>query len=350
MRKMARIVKIDNVIKHPNADALDICFIGGWQVVTKTGEFQAGQLAVFCEVDSWVPTEIAPFLTRAGHGPKKFNGVKGERLKTIKLRGELSQGLLLPFLGSLAEKIGAPSDGREWTPEGIDVSEILGIQKYEAPEKGISLGGDPKGNFPSEFPKTDQERLQNLSRRLAQWIETGEEFEVTEKAEGSSQTCYLMRDGTFGVCSRKLDLKRDENNTYWKTAIKYNIEQKMKDFFGEFPEYSVALQGELIGPKIEGNIYKLQDHEFRVFDIVYEGGRYMDSINRAMAVGEMGLQHTPWVATNFKLLPMQEMLDFADGKSLLNSQTNREGLVFKSLTNPQNSFKVVSNAYLLKNN
>ena len=93
-RVMARVVRIDAVEKHPNADALDICTVGGWRVVTKLGEYKAGDLAVYCEVDSWVPTEIASFLSK-GKEPREFNGIKGERLKTARLRGELSQGLAI---------------------------------------------------------------------------------------------------------------------------------------------------------------------------------------------------------------------------------------------------------------
>jgi len=356
---MARVVKIDNVIKHPNADALDLFFIGGWQVVAKTGDYKTGDLAIFCEVDSFVPTEVAPFLTREGSEPKEYNGIKGERLKTIRLRGELSQGLLLsiasqPKVDVRLGEIVVKSNKQNFNMETLideDVSELLGVIKWERPElgTGAKLGGNPKGNFPSEFPKTDQERIQNLSRKLEQWIESGEEFEVTEKLEGSSMTCYLMRDGTFGVCSRNLDLKRDKNNTFWSTAIEFDVESKMKDHFGEVPEVSVALQGELIGPGIQGNIYKLEDYEFRVFDIVEGGGKYLLPEQRRKIIRLMDLPHVPVVSKSYPALSMGEMLEFAEGTTQLTTKkASREGLVFKSLTNPNNSFKVISNEYLLK--
>lgn len=96
-RKLATIRRIAEVKEIVGADAIEAVRVDGWWVVVKKGEYQVGQLAVYLEVDSWVPTDIAPFLTKAGHEPKEYEGIKGERLRTVKLRGQLSQGLLLPI-------------------------------------------------------------------------------------------------------------------------------------------------------------------------------------------------------------------------------------------------------------
>lgn len=346
MRKMARVVKIDNVIEHSNADSLEIAIVGGWQVIIRKGEFKAGEYAIFCEIDSWVPTELAPFLSK-GKEPREYNGVKGEKLRTIRLRGELSQGLLLDI-----ENINKEVTVEEhlynfkdvmWEIDE-DVSEILGIQKWEPPVTA-QLAGQTKGNFPSIFFKTDQERIQNLSRKLEEWIEQGLEFEVTEKLEGSSMTCYLLEDGTFGVCSRNLDLKRDENNTFWATAIKLDIEAKMKAYFGETPEVAVCLQGELIGEGIQKNIYGLNGYDYRVFDIQEAGGKYFAYVDRWGALKTMQIKSAPYLGVT-TCKPMQEMLDFAQGESIF-AATKREGLVWKCLTDPNITFKVINNEYLL---
>ena len=97
MRKMARIVKIDAINPIPDADAIEVATVGGWKVVVKKGEYSVGQLAIYCEIDSFIPTTIASFLTKPGHTPKVYEGVEGERLRTVKLRRQLSQGLLLPL-------------------------------------------------------------------------------------------------------------------------------------------------------------------------------------------------------------------------------------------------------------
>lgn len=158
MRVLARITQIDDVRTHPNADLLDLCMIGGWQVVSKRGEFKAGDYALYFEVDSWIPNAVAPFLSK-GQPPKEYNGVLGERLRTVRLRGEVSQGLLLPIDSCPAAKAAFHKTRPviPGVPDEIDVTALLGIQKYEAPIPAC-LAGKVRGNFPSVFPKTDEER------------------------------------------------------------------------------------------------------------------------------------------------------------------------------------------------
>ena len=96
-RKLACVKRIDDLLAIEGADKIEVAVVGGWKVVVKKGDFKKGELAVYLEIDSWVPTEVAPFLTKSGHEPKDYNGVKGERLKSKKLRGIVSQGLLLPL-------------------------------------------------------------------------------------------------------------------------------------------------------------------------------------------------------------------------------------------------------------
>ena len=195
MRKLAKIVSIDSINPIEIADAIEVAIVGGCKVVTKKGDYSVGDLAVYLEIDSWVPTELAPFLSK-GKEPKEFNGVKGERLRTMRLRGQISQGLLLSRLVAL-NKVGE-------IHEDMDVTELLNIQKWErAPDtrssNAFKANGKPKGNFPERIHKTDQERVQNIKRELREAIESGERFEVTEKMEGSSMTVYKI-DGVFGVC------------------------------------------------------------------------------------------------------------------------------------------------------
>jgi RNA ligase (TIGR02306 family) len=209
------------------------------------------------------------------------------------------------------------------------------------------LAGMARGNFPSEIPKTDQERAQNLVAEIQAAVESGTEFEVTEKLEGSSMTVYLI-DDVFGVCSRNLDLKETEGNTFWQVARRDGIEAKIRGLFGD---KNVAVQGELIGPGIQGNIYKLSQPEFRVFDI-YDvfGGAYLSPMFRRALVEEMGLLHVPVLHTdrNLGTGSVEEILKFAEGKSVMGDITGpeREGIVFKQVRGGM-SFKAISNKYLL---
>ena len=338
MRKMATIRKIDELRPIVGADAIECAIVGGWTCVVKKGEYTVGDLAVYLEIDSWVPTELAPFLSK-GKEPRVFGGIKGERLRTVKLRGQLSQGLLLS-LGVLP----ANDDfNGAWT-EGEDVSELLGIVKWEMP-MNAQLAGMARGNFPSVIPKTDQERVQNLKGEIAQAITDGLNFEVTEKLEGSSMTVYLI-DGVFGVCSRNLDLKETEDNTFWQVARRDGIEAKMRASLlgGDF-----AIQGELIGPGIQGNIYKLSKPEFWVFDVYnISGGFYMNPAPRREFIKVMGLLHVPVMSTyeDLGVGTMEELLTWAEGPSALTLSQEREGIVFKQV-NGGMTFKAISNKYLL---
>lgn len=338
-RAMAWIAKIDSVTKHPDADALDICTIGGWQCVSKIGDFNAGDLAIYVSIDAWVPHHIAPFLSK-GKEPREYNSVKGERLRTVRLRGQISQGLLLP-LSVLPHSLGYQYSA----PEGDDVTEWLGIQKWEAPIPAC-LAGSVRGNFPSSIPKTDQERIQNLSKELEQWKAESLTWEVTEKLDGSSMTVYCFKqDDEYdsGVCSRNLDLKRDENNTFWKVAIREQLIEKLQS-----TGKSLAIQGELVGEGIQNNPYSIRGHEFFLFD-VYDItlGRYFTPEQRRNLAKELGIKHAPVYNNSANVeYSVQELLVKAESKSCLNNNTEQEGLVFKC-NEKQLSFKAISNKFLL---
>ena len=336
MRKLASIRKISEIRPIANADAIECAVVDGWNVVVKRGEFIAGDLAVYFEVDSWIPTAIAPFLSK-GQEPREYNGVLGERLRTVKLRGQLSQGLLL-HLGAI---------NIVWLNEykvpGYDLTDILGIQKYEPPVPA-QLAGVVRGAWPSALPKTDEERIQNL---VGDWDHLKTlAYEITEKLEGSSMSAGSI-DRDFMVCSRNLNLARSETNTLWALAIRYDIENKMQTLGLD----NLFFQGEVIGEGIQGNHYGLKGQEFRVFS-VYDiaGGRYLAPAERRELVAGMGLQHVPVIAECAKLaMTVESVLAMADDHSKLNTAKLREGLVFKALDDAnQTHWKAVSNQYLLK--
>lgn len=339
MRKLASIRRIDDIQPIPGADAIDVATIGGWNVVVKKGEFAVGQLVIYFEIDSWIPHELAPFLSK-GQEPRTYEGVKGERLKTVKLRGQVSQGLILP----LNDKVAGLA-------EGDDATEILGILKYEKPVSA-SLAGFARGNFPTFIPKTDQERIQNLKQDLGDWVAAGLDWEVTEKLDGTSVTIYknsaLADEGKepLGVCSRNLDLKDTEGNVYWNVAKAFDVHGiLMRD------GRNLAIQGEIIGHGIQGNQYKLNKHVLYVFDIYdIDNRRYFTPVQRREFCRANGLNHVPVHAPSYIISEnnIPKLLDMAEGFSYLNN-SQREGLVFKCNTDPSISFKAISNKWLLKN-
>jgi RNA ligase (TIGR02306 family) len=332
-RKMAAIRRVDELVAIPDADKIECAMIGGWGTVVKKGEFRVGDLAVFIEIDAFVPNTVAPFLTRPDHAPKMYEGILGERLRTVKLRKCLSQGLLLP-LTVLPEGMVANEDD--------DVAEALGIVKYDPPVPA-QLRGISRGNFPSIIPKTDEERIQNLGKywtRLSDIM-----YEVTEKLEGSSMTVARLN-GEFIVCSRNINLKEVEGNAFWDQARRYQLEEKMIAASLD----DVAIQFEIVGPGILGNYYDLPEvdiYAYTGYDV--QRGRYMASGDRVEIAKMLGVKHVPIVNTNFipHGMTIQEVLQMADGVSDINPKKLREGLVFKQVSGGEH-WKAVSNKYLLE--
>lgn len=345
-RKMATVEVVAEVKAIPDADKIQAYRIKDWWVVDSAGKYQVGDMAVYCEVDGFIPTEIAPFLSK-GKEPKEFEGVKGERLCTIRLKKQVSQGLLLSLDIAAVHFIGSDLDeGQElgeFFTEGRDVSALLGIIKWEAPIAAC-LAGVVRGNLPEGIIKTDQTRVQNIGRHLPEYY--GMKFEKTEKLHGSSCTMYLDMSDEFHVCSRNLDLKFDENNSFWKAAVMYDVEKKLRDLGMQ----GFAIQGELIGAGINGNQYKV-DLEFRVFDMYFvPSKRYLNSHERRTLTDSLGLLHSPVMeyVTLSEEHSVEALLKSAEFASGLNGST-AEGFVLKSVDKPEISFKVVSQSWLLKN-
>ena len=343
-RKLATIRRISEVKGIEGADLIQAYRVDGWWVVSKKGEYEVGDLCIYLEVDSWVPTELAPFLSK-GKEPREFNGVKGERLRTIKLKGQVSQGLLLPisFLPKFSDdfiSLGAIYE------EDLDWSSELGIQLYEPPSSTFERCGQArKGGFPWYIPKSDQERIQNIKDVTKDhWIKEGILFEVTEKLEGSSMTVYVNGEDE-GVCSRNINLKKPEegeSNTFWMVTLRDDILTKLKSL-----NRNLAIQGELIGPGIQGNYYSLGHHQFWLYNIWdIDNQVWLGPKERGELCNQLGLNHAPILDLD-TFTDVEDVLKKADGKSVINPSKLREGEVWKSYGHTY-SFKAVSNQYLLQ--
>ena len=361
-RKLATIAKIRDIVQHTNADNLEIALIRDWKVVVKKGEFQAGDLCVYVEIDSVMP-ERPEFEFLA---PRKY------RIKTTKLRGQVSQGIAFP-LSILPKELfkvvkneeGLFTLGGKVMEIGMDVTEALGVEKYEEPIPAC-LGGIAEGRFPSHSIKTDEERIQNLTENFQNYHDWYT-WTATEKLDGSSCT-YTVYDDKFSVASRNLSLKENEKNSFWKFARENDIEVKMRSYMSKRGLKALTMQGELIGEGIQKNKYHLKGQEvrfFRLFDpIAY---KFFD-INNVRALCEiMGLKWVPILEMDMTLPDtIEELIAMADGRSEL-YDTAREGIVFvaesviggtdvetgespRPLEDYQGrlSFKVISNKFILK--
>lgn len=334
-RKMASVQKIERIEPHPNADRLEIAKVLGWNVITKKGEFTPSDPCIYCEIDSLMP-------------PKpEFDFLKDRkyRIRTIKLRGILSQGLCLP-MGLLPESNYSI---------GEDVSEVLGITKYEKPIP-LTLRGRIRGNFPNLIPKTDEIRIQSIPNVLQR--HKGKTFRITEKIDGTSMSCFLDPETGIHVCSRNLDLANDfehkwNGNAYWKYATEHNLEEILKQMGG-----TIAIQGELFGGGIQGSKYGINDLVYRVFNFYdIANHKYLEYDVMLDAVEAFGLGKNflvPDLGTITLDHSVEDLLDMANGTSTL-ADVAREGIVLRSIPEDTDfevgrlSFKAVSNDYLLKN-
>jgi len=363
MRKLATIRRVAEIRPIEGADAIEHARVDGWWVVSKRGEFKVDDLAVYCEIDSFLPHELAPFLSK-GKEPREYNGVKGERLKTVKLRGAISQGLLLPINIGIGGYpwIHSATGEHIVVQEGMDVTELLGIQKYEPPVPA-QLAGKIVGVFPSWCRKTDQERIQNCFKDVEPMFDSL--WVIEEKLDGSSMTVgyrmgefILDKDGQpipeeTVVCSRNLSLKLDDDaNTFVRVAKESGILDALKTY-----GRNLAISGELCGEGIQGNKYNLKGQMWFIFDILdVDASQYVPYEVRQQIISDLHLlgakiEQTPLFSSGMHLTgeTVDSLLKLAEGKSALNAGAEREGLVFKNTVDPDISFKAISNKWLMKN-
>ncbi len=328
IRKLASIRQCTELQAIPGADAIQVAVVDGWTCVVKIGDIQVGQKGVYFEIDSFLPVDDPRFEFLRKSSLRKMGDAEGFRLRTIRLRGQLSQGLFMPL--HLFPEVN-PAE-----PVGTDLTERLRVGKYEPPIPA-DLTGKVIGPFPGFIPKTDEERVQNLLEEFTAW--QGLSFVVTEKLDGTSFTAY-QRNGHFGICSRNWELSDEDPNSYWKVATETQLQQKLG-------RQNLAIQGEMIGEGIQKNIYKLRGQHlfvFHVFDI--DQHRFYDYEETLDFCRKNGLQIVPLISADFQLPPkVEELLRMADGPSILNEKAGREGLVLRS-ADRKISFKAISNAFL----
>lgn len=328
MRRLATIRRVDEVQAIEGADRIELAVVDGWKCVVQRGEFSVGQKVIYCEIDSFLPVRPEfEFLRKSSF--KRKDDAEGFRLRTVKLRGQISQGLLLSVdtLGRDAEI-------------GEEVTNELGIVKYEPPIPAC-LNGNVVGPFPTSIEKTDEERIQNLASDYENL--RGKTFHVTEKLDGTSFTAFV--DEEFGVCGRNWQYQKEDKNSYWQIAEQLSLENKLLELGRR-----LAIQGELVGPGIQKNRYKLKHKQlfvFNVFDL--DNYCYLEKSETSELCMQLSLNEVPFVATRNVPETLDEILAEAEGKSTLSDAVEREGLVWVSGAGRSRiSFKTISNKFLSK--
>jgi len=349
MRKLASIQSVNAAEPIPNADAIEKIRVLGWWVVVKKGEFQPGDRVVYCEIDSLLPERAEfEFLRPNCYKPAQIDATgaviqtAGFRIKTIKLRGQVSQGICFPL--SILPP-GSPLD------EDSDVTDALGVRKWEPPQTA-GMGGRVRGTFPGFLPKTDETRVQVLEKVIAR--HRGREFYITEKLDGTSFTAFV-REGEFGVCSRNMLLDTtDEASVLVRVAKKLRLEERLRAL-STTRGFDAAIQGEVIGPGVQQNKYGLPEVTLRVFNVFdVSAYRFLDHADMLTAVAEMALEAVPQLGTVVLNHGVDELVAMSEGMSVLNAKAQREGIVLRPLVEVEDdylgrlSFKAINPKFLLK--
>lgn len=336
MRKLATIERIQEIQPIPKADFIEKARVRGWWVVIKKNDFKVGDLCIYYEIDSFLP--IRPeyeFLLKGNSIKKMMVGtgleIEGIRLRTVCLKGQISQGLILPI--SLFAEVRLSN-----LEEGTDITSLLGVILYENPGH---KGGAIKGVLPGYILKTDETRIQNILEVLEE--KKGEMFYSTEKLDGTSAS-YWKWQGEFGIGGREVEYEQSDSESLFCSTAN---ELKLKELIPE----GYCIQGEMIGEGIQKNPLKVKGQRFYVFSV-------FNITEQSYLVGEdffnfvysIGLLHVPLIDNILRLnYTLEEMLSKANGCSMLNSDARREGIVVRHKTQqPMLSFKVISNQYLLK--
>ena len=335
-RTLASIQRITDIQPIEGADAIDVASVLGWKVVVKKGEFEVGDLAVYLEIDSVPPDEEQyRFLWKwAEQRPNNF------RIKTVKLRGQISQGILFPLSAFPDQEAWFSSEPSDWPVEGDDVTEALGVTKYEPP---APLGDEQEGQFFDGVPKTDEERVQSSTGRQHLEALQGRPYYITVKCDGASMT-VAMHDGVPKVASRNFRLRDLPDSAYWRAARASNL----LAFVELFPH--MAVQGELVGPGIQGNRLGLSEHRCLVFNVYNRDlDLYLPFDVVADIAQEFEFDTVPLLEFGLSFnYSADDLLDLAEGK-YDGTKNEREGIVIRNDDDgPFTSFKAISNRFLLK--
>ena len=345
MRKLASIRRITEILPIEGADLIVRVRVDDWYCVSLKTEFSVGDLCVYFEIDSFIPLIPQVEHLRA-KAYKKMGDKEGIRIKTIRLKGQISQGLALPI--SVLTMVESELF------EGLDVTFPLGVEKYEQPIPS-ELNGQVKGNFPTFIKKTDQERCQNIGGRIFN-ERKDTTYEITMKLDGTSFTGF-HNNGEDGVCGRNWQLQMDEWNAN-NTLVRLYVDSCLQSALIQLGR-NIAVQGELMGEKIQGNKEHITGYMLFVFDIFdIDNGVYFDPLTRISILRELynngvdksKVQHVPILASNVSMSDMgivdvTGLLEYAKGPSL--NAVTREGVVFKSADGTF-SFKAINNDWLLK--
>ncbi len=359
MRNLATIQKIEALFPIKGADRIEVATMQGlgWECIVKKGEFKIGDFVIYIEIDSILPDKSEYEFMRS----RKF------RVRTIKLKGQVSQGLIIPINSVRLNHIKV----------GKDVTELLGIVKYdpELAEEMKQSEGKKKSlkwkmmhhrftrwlmgfkfiydlistepGWPGWVSKTDEERIQKMPQVLERYKDST--VYITEKVDGQSAT-YTRNKKKFIIASRN-KVNTNPSSNYGRIAEKYKLKKIFKSVFSSH----TVLQGEIIGPKIQGNKYKLTEQMFMAYNLIGSDSTFIHYNYFSKELKRYNIPSVPFIK-ECKIsdigLTVADWVQFSKGVSRLDPDTPREGIVVRIVENGKKvlSFKVINPDFLLKYN
>lgn len=369
-RKLASVQKIKSIKPIEGADKIEIAQVLNWDCVVKKGEYHVGDEVIYFEIDSLLPDIPMLEFLKGSSWSQKLNKYK---ISTHKFRGQISQGLVIPAkdLKELYTQINCKNGEVNVMPlavidpliEGEDLTEILGIEKYEPPVSNGSLGETI--NHEWYVPKTDEERIQVCADNVLPEYIGKTDWYASIKLDGTSCTVGLFEDA-FLIGGRNQWYK--DENMYTATVRKYgDIEKHLRDYQKLTGKY-IVFQGELCGPGIQSNKLGLKEKEWYIFNVFISDTGKMDSYEKVDLLrmlnfcDDFGLKYVPIIEHDYKFSfdgysnndeIVNGLLSYVDNikyrtyfEDAAPSQI-AEGLVFRK-NDMTNSFKVISNKFLLK--
>ena len=307
------IQKINNIVKHPNADSLSVAKVLGWQVVFNHTQHQynEGDWVVYVEIDSILPDKPAfEFL-------RKLNF----RIKAVTLRGVESAGIIFPI--SLLEECGYDLHGSFY--EGMDVTDIIGASHYTKPVP-VEMAGEAFGGLPGYLKMTDEKNIRSFPDTITELI--GHPYYITRKDDGTSASYFLLK-GEFGACSRNVHLKPSTTNLFWRLAEKYQIERHMREFF---KDRDVAVQGEIVGPSINDNHLGLKESELHIFNVWFINERVYGDFSCLVdftTTTKIPMVDVLQIGNSFNY-DLKQLIQFANKQKYPNNSAPAEGIVLRS--------------------
>ena len=345
MRKLASIQRVYEIEPIEGADRIELAHVLGWKCVVNKGQFKPMDTGVYFEIDSFLPVRPEFEFMRSSSYRKTDIMGEGFRLRTMKFRGQISQGLLLP--------VSAFPEIPEGAEVGTDVTELLGVRKWEIEERATT-GGTVIGTLPYDIPHTDETRVQENPDLIGEF--KGLKYYISTKMDGSSHSIGIDENG-FHVTGHNYEYKDDGMSSFYNLVNERGYREKLEQFAAEAGLRTLTIQGELCAPGIQQNRLRLRKPEWYVFTIKEDGKRV--GLQRMVEIcGILGMEHVPIeeVDTDLpsKYPTVEDLLERVDGD--YPNGGKKEGIVirpvepvYSKLISAELSMKVVSNKYLLKN-